>query len=179
MSDCCSMPEQVNTPASIEDRAPVKTECLMCGSVGRSVESKTVLHHVRSEELARVRDEAYRFCSSPNCPVVYYGDGGARFTVENVRELVTAKASGAARPLCYCFGFTEGHAQQEIARTGKSTIPARISQLIKEGKCACEVRNPSGACCLGQVNRTIKRLTEEHNAAIEDAAAPVHDCCAR
>ncbi|MBA3438480.1 MAG: copper chaperone Copz family protein [Pyrinomonadaceae bacterium] len=167
MSDCCNVPHQTGI-TTLNERVPAEaTHCAECGGEGRSVARQTVLLHVRSEELARVSDQAYRFCPSPNCQVVYYGDDGERFTVEDVRELVTAKASGDERPLCYCFDFNEGQAREEIARTGKSTIPARISRYIKEGICACEVRNPSGACCLGQVNQTIKRLAEEHKTAVQ------------
>ncbi len=179
MSDCCNVPHQTGITILDERLTMEATQCAECDDEGRSVSRQTVLHHVRSEELARVSDEAYRFCPSPNCQVVYYGDDGGRFTVEDVRELVTAKASGDERPLCYCFGFTEGDAREEIARTGKSTIPTRISRLIKEGMCACEVRNPSGACCLGQVNQTVKRLAEDHRTATETATTPLHDCCSR
>jgi hypothetical protein len=71
---------------------------------------------------------------------------------------VTAKTRGNQRPICYCFGFAEGDARGEIERTGSSTIPATISKLIKAGMCACEVRNPAGVCCLGEVNQTVERL---------------------
>ncbi len=124
--------------------------------------------------------EAYRFCADPHCEVVYYGDSGTRFSVDDLRELVSAKTTGDRRPICYCFGFTEGDARKEIERIGQSMIPAQISKLIKAGMCACEVRNPAGVCCLGEVNRTVKRLSAEHKA--EDEAAEltsIADCCAR
>ena len=39
--------------------------------------------------------------------------------------------------------------------------PKRIGAiLIREGLCACEARNPSGMCCLGELNKTVNRLTE-------------------
>jgi hypothetical protein len=105
-----------------------------------------------------VNSEAYRFCPDPNCAVVYFSESGTRFTVDEVRELVSAKTTSDRRPICYCFGFTEGDAREEITRDGTSKIPSQISQLIKAGMCACEVRNPAGVCCLGEVNRTVKRL---------------------
>lgn len=176
MGNCCSTQEQSNALAVNESpKAPAK--CAECGSVGRIVQRQTVLHHVRSEELGRVTDKVYRFCPDPACAVVYYSEDGTRFINHDLRELVTIKASGDARPLCYCFGFTEGDAREEITRKGGSTLPACISRFIKEGMCACEVRNPSGACCLGQVNKTVKRLTEEHNTDAELILVPSHDCC--
>lgn len=80
------------------------------------------------------------------------------FTVNDVRELITAKVNGDTRPLCYCFGFTEGDIRKELAQVGQTKIPAQIGQFIKEKICACEIRNPSGACCLGEVNKTAQQL---------------------
>ncbi len=173
MSDCCSTPQP--SVAALTENAL----CNECGEKGRSVPRLTVLHHVKSGNLPRVGDEEYMFCGTPTCPIVYFGASGKVFAISDVRELISSKESGDARPLCYCFGFTEGDARDEIARTGGSIIPARISRLTKEGMCACEVRNPSGACCLGLVNKTIKRLINENQSAAESFIAPVHDCCSR
>jgi len=137
----------------------VQTVCGGCGKIGRDVARQTVVHQVKSERLPSVGSEDYKFCSSPECPVVYYSPSGKRFAVDDVRELVTSKTEGDARPLCYCFGFTEGLARTEIAIKGESSIPAQVSQFIKERLCACEIRNPSGVCCLGEINRTLKRLS--------------------
>lgn len=72
-----------------------------------------------------------------------------------------SKASNDWVPLCYCFGFDESHLREEIAQTGTTTIPERISRLIREGLCECDVRNPSGNCCLGEVRRTANRLKKD------------------
>ena len=168
MSNCCGREGEELVEATVTSDKSARSRCINCGTAGRSVERQTILHHVRHENLDRVVDSvAYRFCPDPNCTVVYFGDCGARLTVGDLRELVTAKIVGDKRPICYCFGFTEGDARQEIARTGTSTLSAQISRLIKAGMCACEVRNPSGECCLGQVKQTVKRLSEEHKASVE------------
>jgi hypothetical protein len=138
----------------------------MCEKEGSPVELQTVVHQVKHEHFDCVNGESYRFCADRGCRVVYYGDEGTRFTVDDVREPVTTKTQGDARPICYCFGFSEGDARKEIERTGQSTIPATVSGLIKAGMCACEVRNPAGSCCLGDVNRIIKRLSAEHEASV-------------
>jgi len=49
--------------------------------------------------------------------------------------------------------------REEITCTGESPIPKKISAMVKQGLCACETRNPSGACCLGDVIKTVTRLT--------------------
>ena len=66
-------------------------------------------------------------------------------------------------PLCYCFGFSLADVRREIAETGRCGIPARITAEVRAGRCSCEVKNPSGVCCLGEVNRAVR---EEQNAAI-------------
>lgn len=150
MDCCCSGAKMTKETA--------QNACAHCGEVGRVVARQTVAHHVKSEKLSFVDADEYKFCPSENCPVVYYSATGRVFTVEDVRELITAKTSGDARPVCYCFGFTEGFIRNEIERTGKSTVPAQVTQFIKEKLCVCEIRNPAGACCLGEINRTVKTL---------------------
>lgn len=142
----------------------VQNACGGCGEVGRIVARQTVAHHVKSEKLAEIKSDEYKFCSSEKCPTVYYSVSGEVFTINDVRELVTSKSSGDQRPLCYCFGFTEGFARQEIVETGRSSVPQQVAQFIKEKLCVCEIRNPAGACCLGEINRAVKSLIAAHNS---------------
>ncbi len=153
MECCCRDVEMTKeTPQNV---------CHDCGEVGRIVTRQTVVHHVKSEKLSSVGDEEYKFCSSEKCAVVYYAASSQVFTVDDVRESVTSKTSGNSRPLCYCFGFTEGFARREIAQTSKSSVSKQVSRFIKEKLCSCEIRNPSGVCCLGEINKTLKRLASQ------------------
>jgi hypothetical protein len=156
--DCCCSGVQMTK------ETPQNT-CNDCGGVGRIVTRQTVVHHVKSEKLGEIKSDEYKFCPSESCSTVYYSATGEIYTVDDVRELVTSKVKGDSRPLCYCFGFTEGFARQEIDATGKSSIPELVSQFIKERLCSCEVRNPSSVCCLGEINKTIKRLLVESVSA--------------
>jgi hypothetical protein len=135
---------------------------MTCGSASRLVTRRTVLLMLRPELLDRAGEGEYRFCADPECRVVYFTEGeGASFTTDDLRVRVGLKEKADPIPLCYCFGLDEADARGEISSTGRSTIPQRISALIKQGMCACAERNPSGACCLGEVNRAIKRLSAE------------------
>ncbi len=156
--DCCSSGVQMTkeTPQNV---------CDQCGETGRVVSRQTVMHHVKSEKLSSVAgDDEYKFCSSPKCSVVYYAESGQAFGIDDVRESVTSKTTGDARPLCYCFGFTERFARQEIAQTGETSMSRQVSGFIKEKLCVCEIRNPSGVCCLGEVNKAVRRLMVESAA---------------
>lgn len=156
-----------NAPAPQHDP---RHGCVSCGRASRPVTRKTMLLMLKPALFGRVSDSDYRFCFDPDCRVVYFTEGeGANFTADDLRVRVGLKERADPMPLCYCFGFDEADARREIAATGRCTIPQRISALIKQGMCACPARNPSGACCLGEVNRAVKRLLTE--AALETQPA--------
>ncbi len=102
----------------------------------------------------------YRFCPAPDCPTVYYrADGRQTFGEGDLRERVYQKHQRAADMLvCYCFQYTVGQIRTEIERTGASAVVERITAGIQAGQCACEVRNPQGSCCLGNVLALVRDL---------------------
>ena len=135
--------------------------CRDCKGQSRPVLRRTVLLMLKPELLEHAMTGAYRFCSARDCAVVYFEEHGShQFTVDDLRIRVGVKVKHDPIPLCYCFGFNESHIRDEISRAGDSTIPERISRLIREGLCACEARNPLGMCCLGEVNKTANRLRD-------------------
>jgi hypothetical protein len=110
--------------------------------------------------LDRVNEGSWRFCASADCRGVYFAEGGGVvFTTDDLRMRVESKEHEDPIPLCYCFGCDEADVREEIARTFGSAIPQKISAMVKKGLCVCEARNPSGVCCLGEVTRTVTRLT--------------------
>lgn len=146
-------------PGGREGPEAVTQRCENCGGQSRPVPRKTVLLMLKPELLEQAMTGTYSFCSAWDCPVVYFEEQGShRFTTGDLRVVVGVKASQDPIPLCYCFGFDESHIRDEISRTGTTTIPERISTLIREGLCACESRNPAGVCCLGEVNKAARSL---------------------
>lgn len=61
-------------------------------------------------------------------------------------------------PACYCFNWTRARIREEIKQTGKSEAVLEISMHIKANRCGCEVNNPQGSCCLGNVSSFIKQV---------------------
>lgn len=159
--NCCDLERNENTVfTGLETDEPLP--CMKCSHDSKPVSLRTVLFMVKPEFLEEALNGAFRFCPDRECAIVYFQEQGKRvFTVDDLRTTVGVKASSDPIPLCYCFGFDESHLREEIAQTGTTTIPERISHLIREGLCACDIRNPSGNCCLGEVNRTAKRLKIE------------------
>jgi hypothetical protein len=154
---CCA--ESEISPAELESAQSQRT-CSSCEGPCRPVTLRTMFLMLRPEYFDQMGESQYRFCASPDCPVVYFSRERS-FMIGDLRIRVGLKEKAGLIPLCYCFGFTEQAVREEIETNGRTTIPQRITAFIKERMCACEERNPSGACCLGDVAQAVKRLTKE------------------
>lgn len=148
MSECC----QVET-----GRGAGPTRCAVCDQPGRTVDPITVKALLKPEALARLTAPAHRFCSTPSCPVVYFGEGEA-FDRNEVVAPVFQKEPAGDRTVCYCFAIGEADLRREIAKTAHSTAAQRITEHVQAGRCACEIKNPQGSCCLGNVATTVQTL---------------------
>jgi hypothetical protein len=90
--------------------------------------------------------------------VVYFDDDGHVLTTTDLRVPVWQKQRAGGRMICYCFGENEASMAQEFMETGRCDAPARVREHIAAGRCACEVRNPRGACCLGDVIKAVAQI---------------------
>jgi bacterioferritin-associated ferredoxin len=159
MSDCCSVDAKTGT-------ASVVTACPANGARSKKVDLLTVRSLVRRLPLGMPQAQYY-FCDAPECDVVYFPfDAQAPiFRRADLLVRVGAKEKADPIPVCYCFGFTRKDIEKEIAETGRSTVAELISAEVKAGKCACEVKNPSGKCCLGEVGRTVQHYVRSTQQA--------------
>jgi len=150
MSDCCSVNVKAGT-------APAVMACPVSGARSKQVDMLTVKSLVRHIPLEMPNDQYY-FCEARDCDVVYFpfDPQAPTFRREDLLVRVGAKEKADPIPVCYCFGFTRKDIHDEIAETGHSTVAERITAEVKAGNCACEVKNPSGKCCLGDVTRTAR-----------------------
>ena len=115
------------------------------------------------EALARIDDSPHRFCPDPGCEIVYFTPCD-EFTVSDVRVPVWEKQPPGERMVCYCFGESEGAIRGEIQASGTSRAVERVRAHITAGRCACELRNPRGVCCLGDLDAAVKRVAGESQA---------------
>lgn len=156
MSSCCrsNACETVSRPPEA---------CPSSGSKGVPVELETVKALLTEAALARLEPASYRLCLDPACDVVYFAGAGHTFARADVRVPVWQKEPAGARTVCYCFGENEADIRAEIARGGGSHAVARVTDHIRAGRCACDVRNPKGTCCLGDLAAAVTRMA----AAVE------------
>ena len=150
MSDCCSVNESVR-------EAPAVMDCPVSGTRSKRVAALTVKSLVRQLPLEMPKTQYY-FCETLGCDAVYFplDTQAPLFRRGDLTVRVGAKETEDPIPVCYCFGFTQKDIEKEIAETGRSTVANRISAEVKAGNCACEVKNPSGKCCLGSVARVVR-----------------------
>jgi hypothetical protein len=132
--------------------------CPACGMRGKPVQKLTV-KALLSVSLREMREVEYLFCKTQTCPVVYFSqDGDHTFTVGQVRERVYQKEPDDDEVfICYCFRHTVGELRAASPEVRKE-IEDKIKSGIHFGQCACELRNPQGSCCLGNVRELIKNL---------------------
>jgi len=150
MSDCCSGNAKTDTP-------PAVMACPVNGARSKRVDTLTVKSLVRKLPVGMPNTQYY-FCDASDCEVVYFAlDAEApRFRRKDLLVRVGAKETADPIPICYCFGFTRQEIWDEIRSTGKSGVAERIAAEVEAGRCACEVKNPTGKCCLGEVARAAK-----------------------
>ena len=161
MDSCgCLSPEESPHNETKFRVADVAGICPTNGMVGKKVDLQTV-KSMLSIPLNLLSAKSYRFCADPNCSTVYYSEDGTQlFTEVDLRERIYQKhAKDEDIPICYCFQHTKKSIRREIAESGKSTVLDKITTGIKAGQCACEIRNPQGSCCLGNVRSFLKDLS--------------------
>ncbi len=146
MENCCE--------ASVADRSNPRL-CPACGHAGKSVGLITLKALLRPAALERLNSGEHYFCASSPCPVVYFGAGDV-FRREDLLVPVFQKEPEGRRTVCYCFDVTEDQICREVDATGASASAERIRALVRNERCACEVRNPQGNCCLGNVTALVR-----------------------
>ena len=127
--------------------------------VGKPVEWLTVAALAARRVPAR---QDFWLCEDPDCEVVYFGEDGTLLQTSDLRVIPSFKGAPSRNDLvCYCFLYSRQEIEDELRASGETTIFDRITAGVKADNCACEVRNPSGQCCLGDVKRAIQETREK------------------
>jgi hypothetical protein len=141
--DCCAIP----------GRSTSTSTCPVSGSRGERVAWRTVAALLSG---AIPTKQEFWLCPDPGCGVVYFGAAGRLVSVAELRVHPGSKDGGEL--LCYCLQLRKQDLRLEV--TAPTRIMEQIADLVRAGGCACEVRNPSGKCCLGEVRRLSRRILE-------------------
>lgn len=137
--------------------------CPVCGQRGKPVNTQTI-KGVLSTTLEIIQpDNPYLYCRTEDCRVVYFHkDGEQIIEASDLRVKVYHKSPGEGQtPICFCFDHSVGDLKQDYLETQGKKIVDQINLGIKKEQCGCDIRNPEGVCCLGNVRRHINKLEEK------------------
>ncbi|WP_373231819.1 (2Fe-2S)-binding protein [Cohnella sp.] len=141
--DCCAPSN--NTGAA-------RTDCPSCGEKGKNIQLITLKSLLKASALEKIEPEnSYGFCSNSVCSTVYFSMNHLQtFAESDLKVPVYQKNPSMNVPVCYCFDWTRDRLLQAA---GTHQQPAKqIKVHVQAGRCGCELNNPQGACCLGNVN---------------------------
>lgn len=145
MSDCCAKTSLKALQA-----------CPQCHTDCKNVSVRTLYHQVRFPENQQLVADSYYFCSSRDCSTAYFSSTG--FSIPKA-HLVTQQAL-QDDTLCYCFDISSAAYLAALQSHSADSIKNFVIQRTKLAECACEIRNPSGLCCLAK----FKQLEKEYAA---------------
>jgi Zinc binding domain len=149
MSECCTS----NVSEASSRQPGHKASCPICGTKAKPISTRAVKSLVRDHTRVSA-ERVYWLCRAPGCDVVYFSEAES-FCKREVKVRVGFKEQQDPIPLCYCFDYTRSDISRDLALRGETDIPDRVKAEIQRGYCACEVKNPSGTCCLGDITRAI------------------------
>lgn len=158
--------------------------CPVAKVPGKRVPLATVRNLVRPDHQGVVDEHEWFICDRPDCDVVYFDATGKTITKDSLKIRVGVKEKESPRTVCYCFNHTVESIREEIETAGQSTVAASIAARVKAGECRCELLNPKGVCCLGDVNDVVKDIKSLVGSGRQPAVgadlpsvAAEHDCC--
>ena len=136
MSHCCSGSHS----------KPATQACPQCDTACKSVEMPTLYHQVRFPENLDTISDTYYFCPTKDCSIGYFSIVGHRVPKPQLRTHQDIQKD----TLCFCFDINAADYLTALSTNHAETIKNFVIQRTKLGECACEIRNPSGQCCLGK-----------------------------
>ena len=173
MSDCCEVPETLGGD---------RTACPRCEQRGKKVPLTAVQANATADALRAGIPTAPRFCETLECPVVYFDSESERVIEQALVTIPTlAKNTEDDSVLaCHCFGYSRAAIRRAIELSPDSPVSKEIAAEVQAGHCACEVRNPKGTCCLGDViaieRASLAARSLEHEEEIDANQAPACHC---
>ncbi|VAX31248.1 MerF [hydrothermal vent metagenome] len=143
--------------------------CPVNDEKGQSVNAQTLRHLIKKRKQSKIKESGYYFCKTSNCDTVYFHpESGQTFKKSDLNIRVGLKESEDPVWVCYCFDISKKMIAEEIESTDHSASGDRIRKEVADNNCECEIKNPSGRCCLGEVltveKEAQKNLSEKNTS---------------
>lgn len=161
-SSCSSTP-QSNSHDCCTPQPKGKIPCPSCGERAKGVLAKTLAHLLTDAAKSKLECfDGFYYCKTPSCKTVYFKDDTI-LTQEDVSVVVGLKEGASPATVCYCFGWTKEKIRVQIEENGKTEALEDIKAKMEDPGCSCEILNPSGGCCLGEVGKAIREIEAEYS----------------
>ena len=154
MANCCTGPAERSTS-------------MKCPKTGWAGTRRTTPGSSAPDRNGAAAIERPRLCLLPGCRMRCRLLRRRGLSVHHGRSASARlrKCAVGDRQICYCFGESEASIHAEFESAGTSGAVDRIREHISAGGCACEIKNPRGACCLGDVIAAVARIQVESTTA--------------
>ncbi|WP_047984331.1 putative iron-sulfur cluster-binding metallochaperone [Ornithinibacillus californiensis] len=153
MSDCCTPEEQVFVKSG-------SGLCPSCNTKGKKVKIITLKSLLRPLALEAISpDESHYFCTTKECDAVYFESTNKTYLISDLKVSVHQKDDSVTTPICYCFDWTKEKIEKYIKQELSPNPLEHIKENVQADRCGCEVNNPQGSCCMGNVTKYIKSLS--------------------
>ncbi|NOQ35335.1 MAG: hypothetical protein GQ569_05500 [Methylococcaceae bacterium] len=112
---------------------------------------KTLFHNLLFPDNLELPLDNYYFCASKTCNAGYFSQS---ITIPKQKLKVFHELQQGW--LCYCFNISEADYKTAFESKNFEPIKNFVVQKTKTGDCACEIKNPSGQCCLAKFKQLEK-----------------------
>ncbi|HWO76929.1 MAG TPA: (2Fe-2S)-binding protein [Bacillus sp. (in: firmicutes)] len=153
MTECCVSKENMIEGNSVE-------LCPSCTSKGKKLKIITLKSMLKPLILDSLNPGlTHYFCPTKDCNVVYFDTEKKTYLTSEVKVTVHQKNDSLSVPVCYCFGWTKQKIKDYEEQSLTPNPLEHIRENVKADRCGCEVNNPQGSCCMGNVTKYIKSLS--------------------
>ncbi len=135
-----------------------KVACPHCQEKAKGVLAKTVKALVTEKLKSKLSCfDGFYYCKTSTCKVVYFRNDEI-LTQADLSVVVGLKEGATPATVCYCFEWSKEKIRAQLQAKGETNALEDIKAKMENPGCSCEVLNPSGGCCLGDVAKAIKEI---------------------
>ncbi|PHR71083.1 MAG: hypothetical protein COA66_10200 [Arcobacter sp.] len=132
--------------------------CPSCNQKAKTVPVSAVSHFVNDDVKKHISSlDGFHFCNTPTCDVIYFKKGQI-LKQSDVKFSIGIKENSKPATVCFCFNWSKERIEDQIRDSGTTTALEEIKEKVKNKACNCEVQNPKGKCCMGDVKKAIEDI---------------------
>ena len=141
-----------NSTSLVEKKLP----CPKCSNIGLTIDPITVRNLVNASKTAKIDDDEYYLCMSPDCDVTYYNKALLLETAD-LNVPIWFKSAADPKYICYCSKVTEKEAIDAILLRDAKTIKDIVAITGAMKNANCLKNHPTGKCCSSEFQKLLNK----------------------